>query len=677
MRTPWVFIGLFLGSLVVVKADERDDAVETLIQSATNSGILSTFAPDSTSSGYVLAYPLDETSKDTKEEEQYLTAESLEGPSVLLEPPKPQVNEETNQNEDDDETDEALLLIVPEEESEEERTEKGEEEKEQIEEEEKTEKDEEQIEEVTNTDDTVEEEETLIRKLPEPFEETETSENRRPKEEDLRKILGLESPSHPFLRKPKPIPEDKPRPFRFPPAYSKSSFKQEQSFVPFPLKPESRSDIQFLPFPLSQVAESILIRRSLVIGNGIDEEVEGQASNEKDEIIVAESDKDTEEDKNPSEEPHVKPFSPNHFEPIRRPDNEIKPSLVFLPPQFQSRSIRRPDVNIQPNLVFSRPQKYPVHVNFGFSMKPSSSRDITIPLYQDQVHTSVPYSPIQPTLVLLGSPQHSPQVHRDPRLQPLYNPETDNYPSPPMPYGVHPFYQQLLSYRSPVTSPLPYSQPPMTPIFVPDMAQSEHFQLKQFQTRPQFFGAPEQIQLVMQDQLIPLVDKPHFLPEPLSSTDQPVQYVMYPSLQDQPKQQIVPVLIPVPIPFPVPVEGMPSSSDEEQHLSYHEGPPSKQNQQEEEQSVILVPNENSNDERTEETPEDSQNLPKPPEDQPIIKPFPSEEVLREMKMFRKIILDKLIPKPENKNNYIPADEREVSPAESGSEIVEIFVPFSN
>ncbi|XP_022250884.1 pollen-specific leucine-rich repeat extensin-like protein 2 [Limulus polyphemus] len=692
MKTPWVLIGLFLGSLVVVKADERDDAVETLIQSASNSGILSTFAPDSTSSGYVLAYPLDETSENTREQDQYMTAESLEGTSIVVEPPKLQVNEETKQDDDDDDkTDEALLLIIPEEETEqEERTEKDDEEEgtEKDDEEERTEEDEEEEEEieedVTNTDDTVEEEKTLIGILPQPFEETETPEqaiipeNRRPKEEDLRKILGLESPFHPFLRKPKPIPEDKPRPFRFPPAYSKSSFKQERLSVPFPLKPESRSDLQFLPFPLSQMAESILIRRALIIGNDIDEEVEGQSSNEKDEILVVESDKETEEEKNPPEEPQVRPFSPVHLGPIRRPDNRIKPSMAFLPPQFQPRSIRRPDVNIQPNLVFSRSQKHPIHVNSGFSVKPPSPIDPPASLYQDQIHTSVPYAqsyygppalpPLHPTLLLLGYPQHSPLAYRDPRLQPLYNPQTETYPSPPTLYGVHPFYQQHLRYRSPVASPLPYSQPPVAPIFFPDMmAQNEHLQMKQFQTRPQFFGAPEQMRLVMQNQPIPA--EHHFLPEPLSSIAQPVQHGMYP------KQQIVPVLIPVPIPVPVSMESMSTSSDEEQQLPYREGLRSEEDQeQEEERGVVLVYNESSNDERTEQN---TQQLPPRSEEQPVIKPFPSQEVLQEMKMFRKLILDKLIPKPENNNNQIPSDESEVSPAESQSEIVEVFVPFPN
>ncbi|XP_076315518.1 uncharacterized protein LOC143228066 [Tachypleus tridentatus] len=729
MRTSWVFIGLLVsGSIVVAKTNEKNEAEETVVKSASESGILSTFVPDTQSSGYMIAYPLDEASEKIQEDE-YVTAESLEGPSENGKHPKSELKEqvlgEANQDDDDEDNekiDETLLLIVPEEKNE----------------------DKEDTEKVTAAEEGgvivaggVENIKAITYNIPQLPEESETEnqtdipEERRPKQEDLKKIRNFESPSHPFLKKAKPIPEDKPEPFRFPPAYPKSSRKQDRHSIPFPLKPESRSD-QFFPLPVSQMAESILIRRALVLGNGIDKEEEEQPLKDKEDILAEESDEKAVEDKNPPKDlndrlfspvqigsngrPHIKinsnpdvSHSPFQSRPLEKPGNEmnLKPSISHPPfqprpfirlmnnrkpnpnfsrstyqqrsfrspvsritsnpdfsrLQFYPRPIQRPDVELNPDPVFTRSQKHPIFVNTGLPVVPFSPL-APLTSHPQQTYFSVPYygqhpyrrpalPPLQHTFVLLSYPQHSPLVNQFPKPHPAYMSHTRTYPSPAMLPVVQSAYEQPLDYKSLPISSIYYAPPSQTQPLDNGLIQDKSQDYEQ----SRYLGAPGPMGVMMKHHFFPAESQ--YFPVPLPGTGQPVQYSRYATTEDHSNQQIVPIFIPVPV--PVPVERTPSLPDERQQLLYHEDPYSDGNHQRVKgQGIMLIYDESDKD------PLRSRSM--VAQDQTIVKPFPTEDALQKMKFLRKLILDKLIEKHENKE--IPSEK-----SEAESEIIEVFVPF--
>ncbi|XP_013787835.1 uncharacterized protein LOC106471755 isoform X2 [Limulus polyphemus] len=213
MKTSWILCGLFLiGSLTTINGIEGSDAEETLISGAIDSGIISTFIPDTQSSGYMLAYPLDEALGEKQEEDDhYLTAESFQSYPVIaktqsLDPKQETLKEASSDDKDkqDDKIDEPLYMIGPD-------VEEVSEKAENISLEEET----------VNTGGMGDDAKIPFYNLPLSSEEnntpiqTEPQNERRLKTEDLRNILGLEPTTIPLYRKPKPISENKPRSFRF------------------------------------------------------------------------------------------------------------------------------------------------------------------------------------------------------------------------------------------------------------------------------------------------------------------------------------------------------------------------------------------------------------------------------------------------------------------------------
>ncbi|XP_076307897.1 uncharacterized protein LOC143223614 [Tachypleus tridentatus] len=662
MKQSWIICVLFLiGSLTTTNGIERSEAEKTLISGASDSGIISTFVPDTQSSGYMLAYPLEEAlGEEQEEDDHYLTAESFQSFPVIaktqsLDPKHEALKEVSSDDKDkhDDQVDETLYAIVPDVKKVAEETENVSIEKELV-----------------NADGGGNDTNIPFFYLPLSSEgnkaqiRTEQYGEQPLKTEGLNKILGLEPITVPLFRKSKPIPETKPRPFRFHPVYPKYSLKHQQPFFPYSLRIENKLSPQF-PFPN--------------VGSGLNQDIQREPEHNKENIFVVASNVNSEKKDTVFPEPYFQPL--NRFLP-----NSIRKTAMINPTffrrQFKQEPIRRPHFQMKPNPVddYSASSLFP-------TFHPLSFKEYNIEPF-DPSHTKfhrgkTAFPTFQSILNQLGYPQRSSRLQYPQRPQPVYKPQTRMYypqlfqPTAAQSVFVNqiqntrpdPFYQHSFSHRFPFAVSASHGKRNIFPVSYPSMIPDENSNALQFQEF-RFLDDEESMPRMSNSQLIP--SEYQHLPASRAIMSQLGQYST--TVQDPTKQQIVPVFVPVPIPVPVAVADPHSMSKEEsqgqQLVPFHLHDPYSEetHRKDQEHDITMIC-----DERQRPNIFQSRHL-VTPEKRPIAKQFPLEETLGKVRTLRQLIFGKYIPKLIDKMRYIPSKESTTS-AEVEGEMMETFVPF--
>ncbi|XP_067122446.1 uncharacterized protein [Centruroides vittatus] len=356
-------------------------------------------------SGYVLALPVNDDEPIAEESQARSATEVPPEQSNNL--PEPKKSSET----DSSEAEEPVVVILKDDES---TTEKQEEK-------EKENKDSNKSEEVTT-------------ETPQPSQTTEKSQSgfRRPKFDEIAKILGLPHPS-----KPKPIPPEKPKLFS---PFVKALPRLPTPFgsIPFPL-PLRREGSRLLP-DLLHVATS-LIKRAL-----IEETFQNINKDDKD-------DDDDDDDDGPMVLPIPVPT-------LRKPSIMLRP----LPPPPRPRPIPIPVPVPHPSYMMNHitrmrpvPQMRPVPSYIPLPAQPIS-RTLHVPHMLQSLPPPPPMMPLRP---LRHSPIMHPMMHPVPQM---HHPSPFHLPvrPPPTPFRIHPALRPQTSSLHPVIllfTPVPVPVP--------------------------------------------------------------------------------------------------------------------------------------------------------------------------------------------------------------------------
>ncbi|XP_022251394.1 extensin-like [Limulus polyphemus] len=222
-----------VGAAVLTSASENE-AEDFLVESASEPAFISSFAPESQSSSYMVAYPIEEKTPEDDED---------------VEPAKKSV---LSKLQDKDKIDETLLLFLP---SEKETSLNRNNEKETM---------------ITGIIQTIK---TIIQKLPilwRAKNKTDFFKDKQPKEENIRNILDSRPQSFPFFQIPKSVAKEKSASLQLPSFYLKSSPKLQQPYI----KNSSRHHTTPRALEQPEITEptaSLLLKKALILGNGIED----------------------------------------------------------------------------------------------------------------------------------------------------------------------------------------------------------------------------------------------------------------------------------------------------------------------------------------------------------------------------------------------------------------------
>ncbi|XP_022257007.1 uncharacterized protein LOC106471755 isoform X1 [Limulus polyphemus] len=434
----------------------------------------------------------------------------------------------------------------------------------------------------------------------------------------------------------------------------------------------------------------MLMRRALILGSGLNQNIQRQPEQNNEDIFVVASNTNSEKRNAFSTDPYLQPLPRFHPNSIRKTCIGAMRNPAFFRRQFKQKPIRRPHFQMKPNLVYSKPNRHLIYAESDYSAAPFSPTAPPISFKQQKIGPfdpsyTKPYPPFQSILMHLGYPQRSSRLQYPQRPHPVYKPQGKAYYShlfqPTAAQSVFlnqvqnnrpaPFHQQPFSYRYPFPVSFSHGKPNILPISYPNMIQDERSNSVQFQEL-RFLDDQESMPRMLNSQ--PIISESQYSPAPRTVMSQLGYYGT--TVQDQSKQQIVPVFVPVPIPVPVAVaDPRPLSEEESQGQQlipfYLQDPYSEETHpKDQEHDMMMIYNERQRPEILQ-----SPRL-VASEKRPITKHFSSEEVLEKMRMLRQLILGKYFPNPITEMDYIPSKESTTS-AEIKSEMIEMFVPFSS